>query len=196
MRIIIAEDDPVSRLMLLTILSKSGHDAVAVADGGRALEALSLPDAPRLAILDVMMPVMDGIEVCRRLRALPGGEKLYLIMLTAMNRPEHVVAGLSAGANDYVGKPFVKEELLARVRAGERMIELREALEKRVIELEDAMAHIRTLQGVLPICMHCHRIRDDQESWQRLEQYLEEHSEAQFSHGLCPECLEKHYPDT
>jgi len=195
-RIIIAEDDPVSRLMLLTILSKSGHDAVAVADGGRALEALSLPDAPRLAILDVMMPVMDGIEVCRRLRALPGGEKLYLIMLTAMNRPEHVVAGLSAGANDYVGKPFVKEELLARVRAGERMIELREALEKRVIELEDAMAHIRTLQGVLPICMHCHRIRDDQESWQRLEQYLEEHSEAQFSHGLCPECLEKHYPDT
>ena len=195
MRMIIAEDDPVSRRMLLTILTKAGHEAVAVEDGGKALESLSLPDAPRLAILDVMMPVMDGSEVCRRLRAQPGGEKFYLIMLTAMNRPEHVVAGLAAGANDYVGKPFVKEELLARVRVGERMIELQQALENRVLELENAMAHIRALQGVLHICMHCHRIRNDQEAWQRLELYLEEHSEAQFSHGLCPECLEKYYPE-
>jgi len=145
-RIFIAEDDPVSRLILVTILNKAGHDAVAVEDGGRALSALSLPDAPRLAILDVMMPVMDGVEVCRRLRALPGGERLYLIMLTTSNRPENVAVGLAAGADDYVGKPFVKRDLLARVRVGERMIELREALEKKGIELENARAHIRTLQ--------------------------------------------------
>jgi len=195
MRILIAEDDPVSRLMLLAVLKKAGHDPVACEDGGQALAELSLPDAPRLAILDVMMPVMDGVEVCCRLRALPGGDRFYLLLLTAMNRPEHVVAGLAAGANDYVGKPFVKEELLARVRVGERMVELQQALENRVAELENALAHIRTLQGVLPICMHCHRIRDDQESWQRLEKYLSDHSDAQFSHGLCPECLEKHYPD-
>jgi phosphoserine phosphatase RsbU/P len=194
-RIFIAEDDPVSRLMLQAVLKKSGHEVTAAEDGGQALAALSLPDAPRLAILDVMMPVMDGVEVCRRLRALPGGGKQYLIMLTAMNQSEHVVNGLSAGANDYVSKPFVKEELLARVRAGERMIELQEALEQRVTEVENALAHIRTLQGILPICMHCHKIRNDSESWQRLEIYLEEHSDAQFSHGLCPECLEKHYPD-
>ena len=153
MRVLLAEDDPVSRLMVQAVLKKSGRDAVAVEDGGRALEALSLPDAPRLAILNVMMPVMDGFEVCRRLRALPGGERLYLIMLTAMNGPEHVVAGLSAGANDYMGKPFVKEELLARVRAGERMIEQREALEKRVTELENAVAHIRSSQGTPPLGM-------------------------------------------
>jgi len=153
MRVFIVEDDPVSRLMVQAVLKKSGHDAVAVADGGRALSALSLPDAPRLAILNVMMPVMDGFEVCRRLRALPGGERFYLIMLTSMNRPEHVVAGLSAGANDYMGKPFVKEELLARVRAGERMIERQEALEKRVLELENAVAHLRALQGALPLSM-------------------------------------------
>jgi len=195
MKILIAEDDPVSRMMLQATLRKAGHEVTATEDGDQALRTMSAPDAPRLAILDIMMPVMDGIEVCKRLRALPGGERPYIIMLTAMNRSEHIVFGLSAGANDYVGKPFVKEELLARVGVGQRMLELQAALANRVAELEAAMEHIRVLQGVLPICMHCKQIRNDQGYWVRLEEFIHHHSEAEFSHSLCPDCLEKYYPE-
>ena len=113
-----------------------------------------------------------------------------------MGRKEDIVAGLEAGANDHITKPFDRDELKARVRVGQRVIELQSALADRVRELEEAMSHIRTLQGILPICMHCHRIRNDQESWERIESYIQEHSEAQFSHGLCPECLEKYYRQT
>jgi len=111
------------------------------------------------------------------------------------DRKEDIVSGLDAGANDYVIKPFEQEELRARLRVGERVVELQSALNDRVKELQKALSHIKTLQGILPICMHCHKIRDDQDVWQRLEKYIAEHSGVQFSHGLCPECRKKYYPD-
>jgi len=159
MRIYIADDDPVSRIMLKAILEKAGYVVEAGEDGGQALAALSLPDAPRLAVLDVMMPVLDGVEVCRRLRALPEGDRRYLIMLTTSNRPENVEAGLAAGANDYVGKPFVRRDLLARVRVGEKMIELREALTVRETELAKVTTdHINSLREALA---HLHALTPD-----------------------------------
>ena len=101
--------------------------------------------------------------------------------------------GLGAGANDYIVKPFNREELRARVKVGERIIKLQSSLAARVEELQEALSHIKTLQGILPICMYCHKIRDDKEAWGRIESYIEKHSEVRFSHSLCPECLEKHY---
>ena len=106
-----------------------------------------------------------------------------------------IIAGLEAGADDYIGKPYEKDELRVRVKVGERITALQSALVEQVRSLQEALAHVKTLQGILPICMHCHKIRNDQQSWQRLEKYIAEHSDAKFSHGLCPECMKKHYPD-
>lgn len=194
MRILIAEDDPTSRLLLESMLRKWGHEVVTACDGESAWTFLSAEDAPRLVILDWMMPGLDGPQVCQRLRARTGVAQPYIIFLTALDRRVDLIAGFKAGADDYITKPFEREELRARINAGIRITELQTALEARVAELEEALAHVRTLQGILPICMHCRKIRTDQVSWECLESYVQKHSEAQFSHGLCPECLDKYYP--
>ncbi len=195
MRILIAEDDLTSRQVLEAVLRKWGHEVVATCDGNEAWAAMQAEDAPKLAVLDWMMPGMDGVEICRKIREQDGGNRTYVILLTALGGKEDIVTGLEAGANDYVTKPFNKDELRARVNVGRRMVELQSALAAKIDELQGTLDHIKTLQGILPICMHCHRIRDDHESWHRIEQYIGQHSDAEFSHGICPECLEKHYPE-
>jgi PleD family two-component response regulator len=195
MRILVAEDDNTSRLALVAVLKRIGHEVSSVSNGDDAWTALQAPDAPRLAILDWMMPGLTGVEVCQRARNESGTGSKYLILLTSRSDKEDVIEGLDAGANDYVTKPFDEGELIARVRVGERVIDLEQQLRDRVSELEDAMAHIKFLQGILPICMFCHSIRDDEESWRRIEDYLSEHADVQLSHGLCPKCFEKHYPE-
>lgn len=195
MRILIAEDDISSRALLKHILAKWGYEVVVTKDGNEAWEALQAEDAPRLAILDWMMPGMDGVEVCRKVRQLDVSNPTYIILLTIRSSKKDIVAGLEAGADDYIGKPYETDELRVRVKVGERMTTLQSALAEQVHSLRKALAHVKTLQGILPICMHCHKIRNDRQSWERLEKYITEHSEAQFTHGLCPECLEKHYPD-
>ncbi|MCX7016680.1 MAG: response regulator transcription factor [Candidatus Sumerlaeota bacterium] len=195
MRILIAEDDLTSRRLLEAMLTKWDYDVVVACDGAQAWTALQAPGAPRLAILDWMMPEMDGVEICRRVRQRDSRDPTYIILLTALSRKKDMATGLDAGANDYIAKPFDKDELRARVRVGQRVVDLQGALADRVRELQESLAHIRTLQGILPICMHCHRIRNDQQSWERIERYIEGHSDAHFTHSLCPECLEKHYPD-
>ena len=196
MRVLIAEDDPTSLRLLEGMLKKWGYQVVSTTNGDQAWEAFQDDDAPRLAILDWMMPCMDGVELVRRIRQREERDPVYLILLTALGQTSAVVTGLDAGADDYVTKPFNPSELRARIRVGERVLELQSSLAERVSELEDALSHVRLLQGIIPICSFCHKIRDDRESWQRVDQYISEHSDAQFSHGLCPECLEKHYPGT
>lgn len=194
MRVLIAEDDLTSRLVLEAALRSWGYDVVSASNGDQAWTLLQAEDRPGLAILDRLMPGMDGIQVCQKLRERDTQNPVYVILLTALGRKEDVVMGLRSGADDYVTKPFDTEELHARVQVGQRVVELRDALANQIRELQTALAHINTLQGILPICMHCHKIRDDQQSWQRIEEYIQEHSDAKFSHGLCPECLEKYYP--
>jgi len=139
-----------------------------------------------------VMPGMDGVTLCSRLRE--SASPPYVILVTSKGEKGDVVRGLAAGADDYVTKPFDSDELRARVDVGRRMLELREALERRVSELQEAMAHIQALQGIIPICMHCRRIRTDPASWEHIEQYIQEHSDARFSHGICPSCVKEHYP--
>jgi DNA-binding response OmpR family regulator len=191
MRVLIAEDDPVSRHLLGATLARWGHEVVAATDGLEAWGALQAADAPALAILDWMMPGMDGVEVCRRARAAPGPTSPYLILLTAKGQREDVVTGLAAGADDYVTKPFHRGELRARVQVGVRTVALRQALADRVRELEDALARVKQLQGLLPICAYCKKIRDDGHYWREVESYVSQHSAAQFSHSICPECYER-----
>jgi DNA-binding response OmpR family regulator len=188
MRILIAEDDPETSRLLKALLVKWGYEVVATRDGAEALEALQAVDAPSLAILDVMMPYVSGIEMCRRIRQTPERAALYIILLTARTSKEDVVAGLAAGADDYITKPFDIQELRARVQVGRRITELQESLAERVRQLEDALSQVKQLRGLLPICSYCKKIRDDQNYWQRVESYLSQHSAARISHSVCPDC--------
>lgn len=191
MKILIAEDDPVSRRILEATLTRWGYELEVATDGEQAWAALRTADAPRLAILDWMMPGIDGVEICRRLREAEGDRPAYLILLTAKGEKDDIVTGLEAGANDYVTKPFDREELRARVHVGERVVSLQNSLAERVEQLQAALSEIRQLQGILPICCYCKKIRDDRKYWQQVDQYFATHMEARFSHGICPECWEK-----
>jgi CheY-like chemotaxis protein len=195
-RVLIAEDDPTSRLVLQRVLEKWEYNVTVTSNGTDAWETLQKPDSPRLAILDWMMPGLDGREICHRLRQLNTNTPTYVILLTALGRKEDIVKGLNAGADDYITKPFDTNELRARLDVGRRVVELQATLTRKVEELQSAIAHIKTLQGILPICMHCHKIRNDHDAWQKLENYISEHASVQFTHGLCPECLDKFYPKT
>jgi len=188
MKILIAEDDAVSRRVLEATLSKFGYDVVVAADGAEAWTILKTVNAPRLAILDWMMPEIDGVEICRRLRDVPRATPPYLILLTAKSSKEDVVAGLDAGANDYLTKPFDRAELRARVQVGAQVLDLQIKLADRVHELEEALAQVKQLEGLLPICSYCKKIRDEQNYWQRVDSYLSQHTDLMFSHGICPDC--------
>src|SRR5262249_34603108 len=141
------------------------------------------------AILDWMMPGLDGVEICRRLRAVEDAKQAYLILLTARQGRESIVAGLESGADDFVSKPFDPAELQARLQVGLRVLDLESKLADRVRELEAALAGVKQLQGLLPICAWCKKIRDDQNYWQQVDTYIAAHTEARFSHGICPDCM-------
>lgn len=191
MRILIAEDDAVSRRVLEATLTKWGYEVVVTTDGQQALEALKQPDAPSLAVLDWMMPGLDGSEVCRRVREVAGNRLLYVLLLTAKDRKEDIVEGLTAGADDYVVKPFDRAELKARLNVGERILQLQAELAARVKELELALSKVNLLQGLLPICCYCKKIRDDQNYWQQIEGYINERTGSEFSHSVCPDCYQR-----
>jgi sigma-B regulation protein RsbU (phosphoserine phosphatase) len=195
MKILIAEDDQTSRRVLQAVLSKWDYQVVESENGSEAWDVLQADQTMQMAIFDWMMPEMDGLELTRRIRASETLSGMYIILLTAKGRTEDIVAGLEAGANDYVAKPFNREELMARVGVGRRVAELQQALALRVGELEATLAEIKTLKGLIPMCASCKKIRDDQGFWQQVEGYLMQHSQAEFSHGLCPECMEKIYPE-
>ncbi len=188
MKALIADDDCATRRWLEATLSKWGHDVEAVADGAQAWEKLRRQSIPPLVLLNWMMPGMEGVGVCRRVRELAGLRPLYLIMLTARDRKSDIVDGLAAGADDYVTKPFDVEELQARVHAGERTVGLQLELTERVTELEATVSRMKRLQAMLPICIHCKRVRDGENYWQEIDAYIGQNSAARFSHGVCPDC--------
>jgi sigma-B regulation protein RsbU (phosphoserine phosphatase) len=189
--ILIAEDDRVSRSMLEAILKKWGYEVIITCNGDQAWEAMQSENPSPLAILDWKMPGMDGVEICRKIRESLTLASTYIILLTGQRQKEEVVVGLESGANDYIRKPFDREELHARIRVGERVIEMQLALAKQVKELQEALSQIKTLQGLIPICSYCKKIRNDENYWQQVESYISQHSEAVFSHGICPDCIEK-----
>ena len=194
MKILVADDDAASRLMLRNVLGKMDKEIISVADGHAAWKILEAPTAPLIAILDWEMPGIDGVELCRMVKARTNPQPIYLIILTGRQAKDDIVLGLGSGADDYITKPFDNNELRARIGVAERLINAQLTLSRKIEELAAALKHVKTLQGIIPICMHCHKIRADEEAWHRLEAYIEDHSDAHFSHGICPECLEKYYP--
>jgi sigma-B regulation protein RsbU (phosphoserine phosphatase) len=188
MKVLIAEDDPILRRVLIATLNKFGYEVVVAANGAEAWVILQSADTPHLAILDWMMPEIDGVELCRRVRNLVTQTPPYLILLTAKSSKDDVVTGLDAGANDYLTKPFDRAELRARVQVGAHILELQGNLAARVRELEATLFQVKQLQGLLPICSYCNKIRDEQNYWHQVESYIAMHAEVEFSHGICPAC--------
>lgn len=189
MRILIAEDDIVTAARLRGLLGSWKYDVVHAANGSEALQVLESEDPPSLAILDWEMPELTGVEICRRVRERQIAVPTYIVLLTSKDASVDIVAGLDAGADDYLSKPFDPAELRARLRAGERIVDLQRRLLTHVQGLEEALANVRRLSGLLPICAYCKAIRDDSDYWHRVEEYVTDHSEVQFSHGICPDCL-------
>ncbi|HUB68600.1 MAG TPA: response regulator [Candidatus Methylacidiphilales bacterium] len=191
MTVLLADDDATNRDLMRAIVSKKNYDLVEASNGAEALQILEKTSTPLVALLDWEMPEMEGVEVCRRVRANKLLAPRFLILVTVRDSKRDIVAGLSAGANDYITKPFDKTELLARVNTGAQMVELQQALTQRVEELADALAKVKQLTGLLPICSYCKKIRDDKNYWQQVDDYVSSHSEATFSHSICPVCYEQ-----
>jgi DNA-binding response OmpR family regulator len=189
MRILIAEDDRVTARILTNLVTSWGYDTSVAYDGESALEMITSQSGPYLALLDWMLPGMDGPEVCRRTRAGALPAPGYLILLTARSAQADLVEGLNAGADEYLIKPIDPAELRARLNAGVRILDLQTRLAAEVRQLEEALANIRKLTGLLPICAYCKSIRDDSNYWHRVEEYVSEHADVTFSHGICPNCL-------
>ena len=191
MRALIADDDRMTTLILSAALRQQEFDVTVVHDGTAAWECMAGDAPPSLAIIDWMMPGLDGLELCRRVRRHASRSYLYLILLTARSTRGDVITGLDAGADDFLTKPFDADELRARVRVGGRIVGLQERLAERVAELQDSIAKVKQLSGLLPICSYCKRIRSDSDYWEQVESYISDHTDAQFSHGICPCCYQK-----
>lgn len=176
MKVLIAEDDEASRTILAAQLQKLGFDVVETEDGARAWEAYQRI-LPPIVITDWLMPEVDGLELCRRIRDLKRDEYTYIIILTAIERQGGYLEGMSSGADDFITKPADAAELTVRLNVGKRILALQ--IQKKQME------------ELLPICPKCKRIHGAGDRWEPVESYITDRSEAQFSHGICPECYEK-----
>jgi CheY-like chemotaxis protein len=191
MKILIAEDSPVSRRMLEAQLVRWGHEVITVSDGFSAWKAMVAQGGPPLFILDWMMPGMDGATLCRKFRESFPGRPAYIILLTALAGHSSLIAGLEAGVDDYITKPFQPDELRARLGAGLRVIALQQALAAKGDELTAALASLRQLREMLPMCSYCKKVRNDEDYWQQVDGYLSENSGARIQPSVCPPCYEK-----
>jgi CheY-like chemotaxis protein len=175
MKILIAEDDRDSRQLLGILLQQGGHEVVEAENGLQAWETFT-NDTFSLIISDWRMPGLDGVELCRRIRSAGDAHYAYVILLTALKGKTNYLEAMRAGADDFISKPYDPDELNARLRVAERILHLLE--------------HVKKLEGVLPTCMYCKRIRDDGNRWVGMEQYISQRTEASFSHGVCPTCYD------
>lgn len=236
MKILTVDDDYVSRRKLEMAVQSLGYETLSASHG---LEGWNVweHERPRIVITDWLMPGIDGIELCKKIRKAEKGGYTYIIMLTIKKGMQSVIDGMDAGVDDFISKPFQKEELAARIKAGERILgiesKLIKALSDLTMEIEErkrtedelakqrdylirtvqefkraketkrelifklrsALSAVNQLSGLLPICSHCKKIRDDKGSWKNLEEYIVHHSGAQFSHGVCPNCMKEYYPE-
>jgi phosphoserine phosphatase RsbU/P len=178
MKILIAEDDPVSAKILQFTLENAGHQAIVTANGRAAWDQFN-NEPVRVIVSDWMMPELDGIELCAKVRARPKTDYTYFILLTAIHTGrENLRKAMDAGVDDFLTKPLDREGIMMRLRVAERIIEFTQ--------------QIRQLKELIPICMYCKKVRDDSNYWQAVESYIAHHTGSSFSHGICPECFEKH----
>jgi CheY-like chemotaxis protein len=207
MGILIVDDSPDQQVLLRAFLGKSGHTDLLSADSAKAAFSILDMDGQEpltridLILMDVLMPEMDGVEACRQIKSRPHLCDIPIIMVTAKNDHPNLQAAFAAGAIDYITKPVNSVDLLARVASAlalKKEMDCRKAREGELRrsneELQKALRDVKVLRGLIPICASCKKIRNDGGFWQQLEEYIGEHSEAEFSHGICQHCVKKLYP--
>lgn len=178
MKILIAEDDEVSAKILQFALESAGHEVRAAASGSEAWVAFD-QEPVRVIISDWMMPDSDGLDLCRQVRSRPKTDYTYFILLTANHTGrDNLRKAMDAGVDDFLPKPLDRETVLMRLRVAERIIEF--------------SSQIRQLKELIPICMYCKKVRDDENFWTGVESYISQQTGSNFSHGICPECFDKH----
>jgi len=199
--ILVVEDNAVNLLMLKRILERAGYAVVTAETGQQALDIVGEAQ-PDMILLDIMMPGMDGYATCERLKAEPSTRDVPVIFISAITQVQDKVRAFGAGGVDYIPKPFQVQEVLARVRAHLEIQDLQQQLRQANAELaahnqelQEALDQVRTLSGLLPICAGCKKIRDDSGYWEQVEVYVQRHVDVQFSHGLCPDCMVRLYPE-
>lgn len=196
-KIIIIDDNKVNILLAVAILKKSDYEIRTAMDGFEGLKLIKEFN-PDVILLDIMMPGMSGIEVCRKLKTDDDYfdfKDIPVLMVTAKVEDSDLEEALEAGATDYIKKPISEIELSSRVRNAVREVEYLNELKKTNAELQKALDEVKTLSGLLPMCSHCHKVRDDKGYWNDVEVYISNHSDANISHGLCPDCISKLYPE-
>lgn len=174
MKILAVEDDPVALAVLQHTLRQLGHEVLTARDGAAALAMLE-HDPVRVVVSDWMMPEVDGLELCRRVRARLGKDYVYFILLTSQEpSEENQRAAIEAGVDDFLSKPLRPREIWMRLRVAERIVKF--------------ATQVRQLEAFLPICGYCKKIRDDSNYWQQIESYINERTGTDFSHSVCPDC--------
>lgn len=193
-KILIVDDDPDILFATSRILKSEEYDVFA-AGSGKECMVRAKKHFPDLILLDVVLPDVDGYKLCRRLKKDPDLKGVYIIMLSAMKTSSDDQAkGLNDGADGYIARPVSNSELKARVRSMVRILKAERERDRLIKELKKALEEIETLTGLLPICCHCKKVRDDKGYWNEIEKYLKKHSKAELTHGICPDCLDKLYP--
>lgn len=209
MVILIVDDSRDERELLSNRLRAAGYQSLLVADSAEAalgimsqVEAGQRRGAVDLILMDVMLPGVDGLDACRQITMTERLQDIPIIVITAKTEEKDLLAAFSSGAMDYIRKPVTSVELVARVssaltlRAERIMRKTREQeLLMRTQELEHALREVKVLRGFIPICANCKRVRTETGDWQRLEDYIQKHSEAEFSHGICQRCTKEVYPE-
>lgn len=192
--ILVVDDEPDLLLSTVKVLAQAGYSTETAQHGAEALEKIRT-FFPDLVLTDLEMPSMDGLELCRRIKSDPALADTFVIILSGTHTlREHQVAGLEAGADGYILRPIGPRELLARMEAFARIVHLTQALRDKNTQLADALAKVKSLSGLLPICSGCKQIRDHAGYWNQVERYVQEHSAAIFTHSLCPDCVKKYFP--
>lgn len=208
MSILVVDDSSESRALLMQFLQTAGHEeCIGLESADMVFNYLGLKEpsqchtAPDLILMDVLMPDINGLEACKTIKGTERLHDIPIIMITAKSEAAILQQAFSVGANDYITKPVNRMELLARTNSAlalkqemdRRKLRERELQESNVA-LQQALKEVKVLRGFIPICASCKKIRNDQGAWQLLEEYLYEHSEAEFSHGICSDCMERLYP--
>jgi CheY-like chemotaxis protein len=192
--ILIVDDTPENLRVLQQILAEHGYRVRPAINGKMALNAIQkMP--PDLILLDIVMPGMDGYEVCQQLKAYERTCDIPVIFISALHGTVDKLKAFQIGGVDYITKPFQIEEVLARVNTHITIRSQQKLIEAHNAELQEALAKVKLLSGLLPICANCKKIRDDEGFWEQVEVYVRDHTEAEFSHSICPDCAQELYPE-
>ena len=194
-KILVVDDDPEVLFATARVVKKGGYQTFTAGSGKEALEKIESVK-PDLILSDVVMPDIEGPELCRRIKEDPNLKGIYVVLTSGSRvESEQQADGLDSGADGYIARPLTNREFLSRVNSMVRILRAERERDALIVELKKAISEIKQLSTMLPICSHCKKIRDDKGYWSQIENYISAHSDTQFSHSICPDCAKKYYPE-